>query len=273
MARRCVRCGADINVGSDYCDTCFLAVSAEDAAAWDDALRSVTPPRGKVIIPPFSPATTPDPDKDPDMEPTLTARDPDAGPATLTRDGETIVGRTGPIVESLIDAMVADPAAAEFIQRARVGEGTQTLGLYVEAVAFAANNVPMSHMKFFVIDKNLYVYNRQKGDLRANWRRRVVMNLATALGTVQAAIDKPTVKVLGHPVLVELTADDWSAAEGDAMPPARFRGQSRIQKQFGRYEFEGPVQSIPVSDAAVRLLRDGFARPDGFTRPASPAAH
>ena len=110
-------------------------------------------------------------------------------------------------------------------------------------------------MKFFIIDRHLYTYNRMNGDARANWRYRKTVDLAMALGTVQATISKSNVRVLGHPVLVELTADDLSAVETYQMPPARFRGQYRIERDFGRYDFKMDVVTAPVPESLIRALR------------------
>jgi hypothetical protein len=184
---------------------------------------------------------------------------PDTAPLTVAKlmrdDGETIRARTAAEVTDFIDFATKTPETAPFVQRARTGEGTGCLGLYVEAVSFDAANQPFSHMKFFVIGEHLYVYNRSQGDARANWRHRSVASLEVALQTVQTALSKGTVKLLGHPVLVELTADDLSAVETNQMPPSRFRGQSRISREFGTYDFDGEVTSKPMPSTITSMLR------------------
>lgn len=181
-----------------------------------------------------------------------------AGPATLVVDDVTITARTANQVATLIRRANANPVARSFVQKAKGGEGTGSLGLYIEAVAHASNGQPFTHMRFFVIGPHLYAYNRSLGDSRANWRQRTTASLQAALNVVQTAINKPTVKVFGHPVLVELQADDLSAIEDGGLPPARFRGQYRIEKDFGRYDFKMEVVSADLPTSLVQALRQGF---------------
>lgn len=172
---------------------------------------------------------------------------------TLILDEDTYIGYTADEVNRLIGKAHSIEATRDFVQQAKAGEGTGTLGLYVEAVAHTAAGAAFTHMKFFVVGCYVYAYSRTVGDARANWRRREAPTLQAALATVQSALNRPNVKLFGHPVLVELTADDLSAIEEGGMPPARFRGEYRIQKQFGRYDFEMPVVSKPVTQLAALL--------------------
>jgi hypothetical protein len=182
-------------------------------------------------------------------------------PPSITHDGFHISARTGPELALLIDRASRNPVTGPFVQKARKAEGTGTLGLYVEAVAFTAAGAPFTHMKFFVIDRHVYYYNRANGDTRANWRYKKTADLLSALSTVQATIAKPNVKVLGHPVLVELQADDLSAVETGQMPPARFRGQYRIERDFGRYDFVMEVVTAPIPMSLASALRKGTHTP------------
>lgn len=188
-----------------------------------------------------------------DLDPEITMP-PTPTLSRLTHGMEELTGRTANGVGALIAAIVDGPHAA-FLQRAREEEGTGTLGLYMEAVSFDAANAPFSHMRFFVVGAHLWAYNRAVGDTRAAWRHRGTEHLAESLSIVQAAIDKPTVKVFGHPVLVELTAADISAVEEGTAPSCRFRGQSRIERDFGRYDFAMPVVTVAVPDEIVAVLR------------------
>ena len=211
------------------------------------AVDSRTPPAVSSAI------LEPDPDKGTTM-PTMTdATFATDGPPMLIRAdrNETITGRSAAEVSTLLDRAAAAPATAGFVQKARKAEATGTLGLYLEAVMFTGSGKPFTHMKFFVIDCHVYVYNRSAGDSRANWRQRDVASLDEALKVVQATIDKPQVKIFGHPVLVELSADDLSAVEAGQMPPGRFRGQYRIERDFGRFDFEMDVVSAPIPKALV----------------------
>jgi hypothetical protein len=173
----------------------------------------------------------------------------------LVRGDENLIPRTGTEVAELLDRAANFQATASFVQKARKAEATGSVGLYLEAVVFSATGVPFTHMKFFVIGTHIYVYNRTNGDARANWRHRDTTSLAEALTVVQKAIDKPNVKVFGHPVLVELAADDLSAVETGQMPPGRFRGQYRIERDFGRYDFEMDVVTAPIPPKLIRALR------------------
>ena len=81
---------------------------------------------------------------------------------------------------------------------------------------------------------------------------------------MQVALDKPNVQLFGHPVLVELTAADLSQIEEGNIPEGRFRGQYRIEKDFGRYDFEMDIASQPLPAGAgphpppgVRFIQRG----------------
>lgn len=179
-------------------------------------------------------------------------------PLLVRADGVRIVGRDAATVDVLIRKANANPVTRSFVQKAKGGEGTGSLGLYLEAVTHTGSGTPFTHMKFFVVDCHVYAYSRSVGDTRANWRHRDVKSLQNALETVQKALDRPNVKLFGHPVLVELTSDDLSAIEEGGMPPARFRGQYRIEKDFGRYDFEMDVVSSNLPASLVQSLRNGY---------------
>lgn len=175
---------------------------------------------------------------------------------SLVRSEETLIARDGPAVTTLLDVASAHSDTAPFVQKARKAEATGSVGLYIEAVAHTSSGTPFSHMKFFVVGGYVYVYSRNTGDARANWRTRETPDVASALLIVQAAIDKDAVKIYGHPVLVELTADDISAVESGQIPPARFRGEYRIQRDYGRYDFAKPVVTAPVPGTLSKALRN-----------------
>jgi len=200
------------------------------------------------------------PDLDTKGTPMTDTATPDtvAAPATMriTRDGFTTdyTARDATANELLLDRCSYNPTLAPFVQKARKTEATNVLGLYLEAVAFTSAGKPFNHLRFFVVGPHIYVYNRANGDTRANWKMRTEPTLLAALQLVQAALDKPSVKLFGHPVLVELTADDLSAIESGSLPPARFRGTYRIERDYGRYDFEMEVRSTPVPPKLIKTL-------------------
>jgi hypothetical protein len=214
-----------------------------------------------------------DEDLDPDpgdttMTDTTTFEPTPTGPNTLGREsGEVITARTDTEINNVIGAISRNPITAPFLQKARKSEGIGALGLYVEAVAFTSAGTPFTHMKFFVVGTHVYAYSRQNGDARANWRHRSTASLQASLNAVQSALDRPNVQIFGHPVLVELTADDLAAIESDTQPPARFRGQHRIQRDYGNYDFEMDVVTGEVPASLTRYLRDD----KHVTVPAEPA--
>lgn len=173
----------------------------------------------------------------------------------LVIPGATLVARKADDVARLLDRAAANPTTASFVQKARKAEATGSLGLYLEAVAHTKAGAPFTHMKFFIVGEHVYSYGRSVGDTRANWKHRTTGDLVHSLRVVQNAISKDNVRIFGHPVLVELTSDDLSAIESDAMPPGRFRGQYRIERDFGRYDFEMPVVSAEIPDKLLRALR------------------
>jgi hypothetical protein len=185
-------------------------------------------------------------------------------PLILDNGKEAIIAHDAAAVANLIRRANASPTTKPYVQKAKAGEGTGTLGLYVEAVVLTGSGKPFTHMKFFVVDRNVYAYSRSAGDARANWRRREASSLRHALETVQSALERDNVKLFGHPVLVELTATDLSQVESGGIPEARFRGEYRIQKDFGRYDFNMEICSAPLPEVLVQALRKGYvtARPD-----------
>lgn len=178
------------------------------------------------------------------------------GVTRLIHGGQIYQPYDGAAVTNLLDRASASPATTGFVQKAKTSEGTGVVGLYLEAVVFNSAGNPFAHMKFFIIDRNIYVYNRSAADARANWRLRREESLAAALGVVQQALGKNNVRMFGHPVLVELTADDLSAVESGAMPPGRFRGQYRVERDYGRYDFAMEVRSANLPTPLVKLLSD-----------------
>ena len=175
-------------------------------------------------------------------------------PATLTVDDTTYTAHTASDVARLIRKAHSNPVTRPFVQKAKGGAGTGALGLYVEAVAFTAANTPFTHLKFFVVGTHVYAYSRTNGDARANWRPRTSTSLQGALNVVQSVVNKPNVRLFGHPVLVELTADDLSQIEAGGMPGARFRGSYRIERDFGRYDFAKDVSSSPLPASLTAML-------------------
>lgn len=192
------------------------------------------------------------PDPDP-KEPMTTI----PAPLMLDTGTEVIIARDATQVATLIRRANASPTTRPYVQKAKGGEGVGTLGLYVEAVVLTGAGKPFTHMKFFVVDSNVYAYSRTAGDARANWRRREASSLRHALEIVQSALDRDNVQLFGHPVLVELTAADLSQVESGGIPEGRFRGQYRIEKDFGRYDFEMEIRSTPLPDVLVEALRKG----------------
>lgn len=182
-------------------------------------------------------------------------------PTGLVIGGTEIVPRDGDAVARLLDKASAIPTTASHVQKARKAEATGALGLYLEAVAFTTAGNPFTHMKFFVVQEHVYGYSRNVGDARANWKHRTVASLADALTVVQTAISKDNVRMFGHPVMVELTADDLSSVESDQMPAGRFRGQYRIERDFGRYDFEMEVVTAPIPEPLVKALTGRWRKP------------
>jgi hypothetical protein len=207
---------------------------------------------------------------DPDGEPMTTFPAPldgdtiteVAGSPTLHTDKATLIAYNDTEVASLIRRANAVPSTRAYVQKAKNGEGTGTLGLYVEAVVLTTNGNPFTHMKFFVVGSNVYAYSRTTGDSRANWRRRETQSLEAAVRMVQAALDRENVRMFGHPVLVELTAADLSQVESGGIPEGRFRGQYRIEKDFGRYDFKMDIRSTELPLGLTQALRKGHVIPN-----------
>jgi hypothetical protein len=278
--------GDQVEVGADILTEtwCFHCSMFHSAVVDGDPLYGMDPyievgrifysppldvPRGGVEIPP-PPSVEPailEPDSD-EGTPDMTTTEFPTVPPTLayTRpDGEVLIARDRDANASLLFRASRDPATTGSVQKAKTAEKTGVLGLYLEAVAHTASGSPFAHMRFFVVDNHLYTYNRNVGDTRANWRHRKVTSLAAALTVVQNVIDKDTVQMFGTPILVELTPDDVSAVETGQMPPARFRGQYRLERDFGKYDFKMEVKSANVPPKLIKALRNN----DRYVKPAS----
>lgn len=132
----------------------------------------------------------------------------------------------------------------DFILPARGGSGIGSYGLYLEIVNETEGHE--SHMRYFAVGPNLYASSRAKGMTKANWRHRKVDSLEKVLTFLDEVLTRPNVKLLGRPLLVELEADSVSQVEAGQMPAARFRGQYRTEKDYGKYEFGDPVTSVPL---------------------------
>jgi hypothetical protein len=184
----------------------------------------------------------------------MTSTDPIPTITSLVHDGVTMSEMTGPQVATLIQRLSGHASTRDFIVKARGGEGVNVLGLYVEAVVYDASGAPHSHLKYFIVNRSLFAYSRSAGDSRANWRQRDFPDTATSLRHVQNIIDRENVMLIGHPVLVELTSDDLSSMETGNMPPARFRGQTRIERGYGKYDFTGSITAKPLPARVKQVL-------------------
>ena len=63
---------------------------------------------------------------------------------------------------------------------------------------------------------------------------------------VQTAIERQGAELFGRVTLGELTADDISTIEAGQAPGARFRGQYRVEKDFGKFDFDKCKPGVPV---------------------------
>lgn len=122
-----------------------------------------------------------------------------------------------------------------YVVPARGEDGTGTYGLYLEVV----NETPgrESHTRYFLVGQNLYASSRPKGATKANWRHKKVASLEEVLLFLDKVLARPSIKLFGRVLLVELEADSVAQIEEGQLPTARFRGQYRIEKDFGKYEF------------------------------------
>lgn len=156
-------------------------------------------------------------------------------PTRVRADGSTQTGASAAQVESSIREARKRDHFRKFIVQARGEDGTGTYGLYLEVV----NETPghESHYRYFVVGPNIYASSRSKGMTKANWRHRKVESVEKVLSFLDGVLTRPEVKLFGRPLLVELEADSVSQIEADQMPAARFRGQYRVERDFGKYEF------------------------------------
>lgn len=157
--------------------------------------------------------------------------------------GRTIKARTAHDVKMSIDAIAASSTLGPYIVKARGGDGVGTLGLYLEVLSIGSGDKPWRHTRYFVYGNKVYASSRPVGTTKANWKFRVVESPRKALEMIDRIVDDTKTVVYGRPVLVEMKADDISAIESGQIPGARFRGQHRVERDFGKYDFGSEVRS------------------------------
>ncbi|HEY9378936.1 MAG TPA: hypothetical protein VIQ02_17815 [Jiangellaceae bacterium] len=145
-----------------------------------------------------------------------------------------------------------NPDSKQMFVKARGGDGTNTVGLYVELVCTTTGRE--SHSRYFVVGEHVYLSHREKGMTKANWRHKKGSSLEAALKFIDATMAREGVELYGRILLVELEADSISQIEAGQLPSARFRGQYRIEKDFGKYEFGDDIRNVPISDYAHKIL-------------------
>jgi hypothetical protein len=136
-----------------------------------------------------------------------------------------------------------------FIAKARGGEGVGTVGLYIEVITIR-DMQPVRHTRYFVYGSTLYAASRSAGESKAGWKPRKTPSVHDALDLIDEITDRVDTKVFGRPILVELKADDISALEAGQVPGARFRGQYRVEKEFGKFDFSkgsDRIQYVPFN--------------------------
>ena len=111
---------------------------------------------------------------------------------------------------------------------------------------------------------NVYAASRVPGESKAKWKGRKGASLYAALNMVEKALERSGAELFGRIIMVEMTADDISAIEADQVPGARFRGQYRNEKDFGKFDFDKVVpgrrvKSQAMSDGVKNTLKDGLA--------------
>jgi len=166
----------------------------------------------------------------------------------ITGNGLVQRAMTADTVANNVRRIRAKSTLRPFVVKARGTEGTGSYGLYLEVV----NETPgaESHTRYFVVGPNLYASARPKGATKANWRHKRVDSLEKVLTFLDGVLNRPGIKLFGRPLLVELEADSVSQVEADQIPAARFRGQYRIERDFGKYDFTKPVdnsQTWPIN--------------------------
>ena len=166
---------------------------------------------------------------------------------TITVDGKEVKPHDARRVGRTIRQLHTFKPTKPFIVKARGDDGVGSLGLYLELVArrdvkgadgVTISNRPVRHTRYFVYGRTVYAASRGRDATKATWRQRSYDSVADALNVVEAAINREDVQQFGRAILVELTADDISTIEAGGNPGARFRGQYRNEKDFGKFDFD-----------------------------------
>lgn len=181
----------------------------------------------------------------------------EAIPTEMSRvreDGTTQQALDAPAMDTLLRDLHGSDKAKDFFCKVRGtdGEGTGTVGLYVEMVCTTPGRE--SHSRYFVVGPHVYLSHREKGMVKANWRHKAGASLEAALRFIDKTLARDNVHLYGRVLLVELEADSVSQIETGQLPSARFRGQYRIERDYGKYEFGAEIRSSPIPPMAATLL-------------------
>jgi len=155
---------------------------------------------------------------------------------------------------------VPAPTTIEKVDRP---DGVDMYGLYVEAVvSHKMSGEPRRYLRLFLVNKNLYVYDRYANRKSAVWRtvKRNSHDEAAQLlkdffdGKVRlgnAAIGgMNTVALRGEPVLVQLRATDVLEMEKDKAPASRYVGAGHVERNIGKFLPENWKDTAPTASPA-----------------------
>lgn len=163
-------------------------------------------------------------------------------------------------VQTFIRHMSTQSYGKKNMVKAKADTGTGSLGLYAEFVTRDTTGEPVRHSRYFVVGRHVYAASKTIGQTKAHWKVRDMANTVDALNVIEKMADRSNVEPFGTYVFVELAADDLATIESGQAPGARFRGQYRLERDFGKFDFEkvSPsrvVISKPLHDGAVKLAR------------------
>ena len=177
-------------------------------------------------------------------------------PLPLTRtlsDGTTQTALSERDMRSLLTKLNNGATSKGMYVKARGGDGTNMVGLYLELVCTLPGKE--SHSRYFVVGQHVWLSHREKGMSKATWRHKAGSSLESALVFIDNTMQREGVELYGRVLLVELEADSVSQIETGQLPGARFRGQHRIERDYGKYDFGMDIKFDGIPASVVSLLQ------------------
>ena len=127
--------------------------------------------------------------------------------------------------------------------------GVKAYGIYMEAVEFSDAGKMARHVKMLVMKQALVSFERHPGKKSARWRLTPAKDLDIALREAEKFLKRygrgqRTVVLRNDPLLVELTAADFTSMESGDTPYSRYVGSFFNENRFGKVDDETTLEQM-----------------------------